>query len=63
MKILSKDQVIFLQNQLIDKYGGIHGIRDEGLLDAALSTPFQTFGGSDLIRTLLKKHLVLVSDL
>ena len=48
MKILSKKQVITLQSQLIDRYGGVHGIRDEGLLDAALNTPFQTFGGNDL---------------
>ena len=48
MKVLRKKQVIALQNQLIDRYGGVHGIRDEGLLDAALNAPFQTFGGSDL---------------
>ena len=48
MKILSKKQIIVLQDQLIERYGGIHGIRDEGLLDAALNTPFQTFGGCDL---------------
>lgn len=28
MNILSKNQVILLQNQLIDRYGGIHGIPD-----------------------------------
>lgn len=33
MKILSKKQVITLQNQLIDRYGGIHRICDEGLLE------------------------------
>ena len=55
MKKLSKKQVIALQNQLIDRYGGIHGIRDEGLLDAALNTPFQTFGGSDLYPDIIEK--------
>ena len=55
MKKLSKKQVIALQNQLIDRYGGIHGIRDEGLLYAALNTPFQTFGGSDLYPDIIEK--------
>ena len=55
MKILSKKQVIALQDQLIDRYGGIHGIRDEGLLDAAINTPFQTFGGRDLYPDIIEK--------
>ena len=55
MKILSKKQVIALQNQLIDRYGGIHGIRDEGLLDAALNTPFQTLGGNALYPDIIEK--------
>ena len=55
MKILSKKQVIALQYQLIDRYGGIHGVRDEGLLDAALKTPFQTFGGNELYPDIIEK--------
>ena len=55
MKILSKKQVITLQSQLIDRYGGVHGIRDEGLLEAALNTPFQTFGGNDLYTDIIEK--------
>lgn len=55
MKILSKKQVIDIQDQLVDRYGGIHGVRDEGLLDAALNTPFQTFGGSDLYPDIIEK--------
>lgn len=31
MKILSKKQVVVLQDQLVERYGGIHGIRDEKL--------------------------------
>ena len=33
----------------------MHGIRDEGLLDTALETPFQTFGGSDLYSDIIEK--------
>jgi len=32
-----------LHKQLIDETGGIQGLRDEGLLDSALSSPFQEF--------------------
>ena len=48
MKRLTKQQVLLLHQQLLDQFGGTAGIRDEGLLDSALSTPFQTFGGQPL---------------
>lgn len=43
MTRLSKEQLLLMHEQLIDRYGGSHGIRDEGLLDSALATPFQSF--------------------
>ena len=43
MKTLTKRQIILLHEQLIDQIGGIHGLRDEGLLESALSSPFQEF--------------------
>lgn len=45
MIILSKEQVLMLHERLIETTGGSKGIRDEGLLDSALSNPFQSFGG------------------
>jgi death-on-curing protein len=33
---------------LIQETGGSDGIRDEKLLESALETPFQSFGGEDL---------------
>ena len=55
MKRLSKEQVLRLHEVLIDEFGGIHGIRDEGLLESALSAPFQTFDGQDLYPGVLEK--------
>ena len=55
MIIISKSQILSLHENLIDKFGGIHGIRDENLLDAAIFAPFQTFGGQDLYPTLTEK--------
>ena len=48
MTILSKDQIIILHDQLVRETGGIMGLRDEGLLDAALRAPFQSFGDMDM---------------
>lgn len=48
MIVLSKEQVLMLHERLAEVTGGSKGIRDEGLLDSALSNPFQSFGGEDL---------------
>lgn len=48
MKMLSRQQVLVLHKQLLDAFGGLDGVRDEGLLGAALSSPFATFGGQYL---------------
>lgn len=45
---LSKEDVINLQSLLLAETGGLQGIRDEGLLESALSLPFQTFDGIPL---------------
>ena len=36
-------------------YGGIDGIRDNNMLNSALQSPFQTWGGKDLYETLEEK--------
>ena len=40
MKTLSKEQVLMLHARLIEASGGSDGIRDDGMLDSALSNPF-----------------------
>lgn len=55
MKRLTKEQVLRLHEDLIEEFGGIHGVRDEGLLESALSAPFQTFDGQDLYPSVLEK--------
>ena len=37
MTKLTKEQIILLHTQLIQETGGSNGIRDEGLLDSALT--------------------------
>ena len=55
MKILDKRQVQLLHQQLIEASGGSPGLRDEGLLESALSAPFQSFGGTSAYPSLQKK--------
>ncbi len=55
MKRLSKEQILMLHTQLIQQTGGSDGVRDYNLLDSALETPFQSFGGKDLYPTLQAK--------
>lgn len=55
MKTLSKNQVTALHSVLIREFGGIDGIRDEGLLESALAAPFQTFGGEPVYPSLQAK--------
>ena len=55
MKTLSKNQVTALHSALIREFGGIDGIRDEGLLESALAAQFQTFGGEPVYPSLQAK--------
>ena len=55
MKTLSKNQVTALHSALIREFGGIDGIRDEGLLESALAAPFQTFDGEPVYPSLQAK--------
>jgi len=60
---LSREQILMLHHQLIERYGGSHGIRDEGMLDSALSAPFQSFGETDLYPTTQEKAVRLAYGL
>ncbi len=55
MKRLSKEQIKLLHKLLLEETGGLEGIRDEGLLDSAISAPFQTFDGQYVYITIEQK--------
>jgi death-on-curing protein len=54
MKVLflRLDEVLALHAEQIDLYGGIHGVRDLGLLESAIASPEASFGGNYLHATL-----------
>lgn len=39
VRFLSLDEIIAIQERLIDRFGGRHGVRDKGLLESALFRP------------------------
>ena len=49
------EQVVKIHRSLIEKTGGMDGIRDAQLLASALKTPFQTFGRNNLYPDILDK--------
>ena len=58
MKRLSKEQILMLHSQLIEQTGGTAGVRDFNLLESAIETPFQVFGGEGYIqRSKQKVHV------
>ena len=52
---LTKQKVLYLHELMAKETGGDAGIRDHALLESALKSPFQTFGGEDLYPTVIEK--------
>jgi death-on-curing protein len=63
MITLTKEQVLRLHTQLIEATGGLNGLRDEGLLDSALASPFHTFDGEELYPSVVAKVARLAHSL
>lgn len=55
MKHISKEQIKYLHTMAIKQTGGLDGIRDDGLLDSALNSPFQSFAGEELYPSIQSK--------
>lgn len=55
MRKLSKEQILMLHSQLIEETGGSDGVRDYNLLESAIESPFQSFGGGELYPTIQAK--------
>ena len=52
---MAKEQILLLHTQLIETTGGSNGIRDVGLLESALESPFQSFDGEELYPSIQAK--------
>jgi len=67
IKFLSIDQVLFIHDQAVKRFGGSFGVRDLGLIESAIGRPQATFGSQylyenifdmagALLQSLLKNH-------
>lgn len=56
---LTKEEILVLHERLIERYGGIYGIRDENLLDSALNAPFQSYGDHEFFPSVVQKAVRL----
>lgn len=61
--MIDPQEVIAIHSQLIEEFGGTHGLRDKILLDSALNNPFQTFDKTDLYPTIIEKSAALLEGL
>lgn len=55
MIIITKEQVLAIHSRLVAQTGGTDGVREEGLLESAVMSPFQTFGGEAVYPTTEQK--------
>ena len=55
MRRLCKEQVLMLHSQVIEQTGGTDGARDFNLLESAIESPLQAFGGEELYPTIQEK--------
>ena len=55
--------VVNVHEILIEKFGGIHGIRDIKLLESAITRPFMTFDQQDLYPSPTEKAAALIESI
>ena len=52
---VTADDVIAIHARVIEKSGGLDGLRDRSIPESAVSAPLQSFGGKELFPTDLEK--------
>jgi death-on-curing protein len=61
--IFDLDEVLAIHELQISEFGGSPGLRDQGLLEAALGRPLQTFDRSELYPSLEEKAAALLESI
>lgn len=56
-------EALSIHRILIEKFGGLHGVRDESLLGSALQRPFQTFDAKPLYNSVLERAGALIESI
>ncbi len=60
---LTLEQILVIHQDQIDRYGGIHGIRDLALLESALFRPQTSFAEADLYPDIFAKAASLIHSI
>ena len=60
MRYLAAQELLMLHARVVDATGGVHGVRDVGLLQSIIVKPSTQFGGKELYPGLFKKTAILL---
>jgi death on curing protein len=63
MRYLTLSEILYLHERVLAASGGAAGVRDLGVLEAAVGQPKATFGGEDLYPTVVAKAATLCFSL
>lgn len=63
MRYLTVQEVLFIHFQVIERFGGMHGLLKLPELESAVARPQATMDGDDLYASVLKKAAVLLHSL
>ena len=61
--MITKEDILFLHQIAIKEFGGSKELRDEKLLESAISRPFQTFEGKELYPSPAEKASALLESI
>src|SRR3989338_5090456 len=60
MRYLAAQELLMLHARVVDATGGVHGVRDVGLLQSIIVKPSAQFKSSELYPSIFKKAAVLL---
>lgn len=55
MRYLTGEEILIIHSEIIDETGGLHRVRDAGLLISIIEKPKASFGGKELYKNVFEK--------
>ena len=63
LKYLSEAELILINEEMVAKYGGLHGVRDLNLLSSAVGRPQLSVGFQDAYKSIFDKAAALLHSI
>src|SRR3989344_526580 len=63
MKDLTAEEILVIHSEIIDETGGMHSVRDIGLLMSIAEKPKSRFGGKELYEGVFQKAAIFLGSL